>query len=89
MSAAASPFSSTFRRHPRARALVHLALIAMSVIFVFPLLWMLSTSLKPIEDHDHPPRGSPATCGQHHARPSATSSDLHEKPISCTLAPPA
>ncbi len=49
MSAATSPFSSTFRRHPRARWAFHAALIAVSVLFVFPLLWMLSTSLKPID----------------------------------------
>jgi multiple sugar transport system permease protein len=49
MSAAGSPFSSAFRRHPGARVAVHVALILMSVVFVFPLLWMLSTSLKPIE----------------------------------------
>ncbi|MFO7179494.1 MAG: carbohydrate ABC transporter permease [Pseudomonadota bacterium] len=50
MSAAGSPFSSTFRRHPRARVLVHLALVAACLIFVFPMLWMVSTSLKPIQE---------------------------------------
>jgi len=61
MSAAGSPFSSTFRRHPRARALVHAALILISVTFVFPLLWMLSTSLKPIEEvMVTPPRWLPS-----------------------------
>ena len=50
MSAAGSPFSSTFRRTPAARAGVHVALILMSLIFAFPLLWMLSTALKPIDE---------------------------------------
>jgi len=50
VSAAGSPFSSTFRRHPRARVLVHLALVAACLIFVFPMLWMVSTSLKPIQE---------------------------------------
>jgi len=50
MSEPASPFSSLFRRRPPARALVHLALIATSLVLVFPLLWMLSTSLKPIDE---------------------------------------
>jgi multiple sugar transport system permease protein len=50
MSAAGSPFSSTFRRFPRSRAVVHLLLIVASLIFVFPLLWMFSTSIKPIDE---------------------------------------
>jgi multiple sugar transport system permease protein len=49
MSAAGSPFSSTFRRYPAARLAVHFVLIAASLVFCFPMLWMLSTSLKPIE----------------------------------------
>jgi multiple sugar transport system permease protein len=49
MAAADSPFSSTFRRRPWTKAVVHALLIAGSVAFVFPVLWMLSTSLKPIE----------------------------------------
>lgn len=49
MSAVISPFSSTFRRYPWARALVHVALLSAGLLFVFPMLWMLSTSLKPIE----------------------------------------
>jgi len=49
VSAIASPFDSAFRRYPGARWLVHLALILVCMTFVFPLLWMLSTSLKPIE----------------------------------------
>jgi ABC-type glycerol-3-phosphate transport system permease component len=49
MSAAGSPFSSTFRRHPSSKSLVHALLIAISVVFVFPMLWMLSTSLKPLD----------------------------------------
>jgi multiple sugar transport system permease protein len=50
MNTAASPFSSTFRRRPWTRALLHVALVATAVTFVFPLLWMLSTSLKPIDE---------------------------------------
>ncbi|HWA73699.1 MAG TPA: carbohydrate ABC transporter permease [Polyangiaceae bacterium] len=43
-----SPFSSTFRARPWTRGLVHLALIVAGLLFVFPLSWMLSTSLKPL-----------------------------------------
>jgi multiple sugar transport system permease protein len=50
LNAAGSPFASTFRRNPRSRVAVHAALIMISVVFAFPLLWMLSTSLKPIEE---------------------------------------
>jgi multiple sugar transport system permease protein len=50
MSAAQSPFTSTFRRHPWTRGLVHVILILISLVFVFPLLWMFSTSVKPIEE---------------------------------------
>lgn len=50
MSAAGSPFSSTFRRRPWSRGIVHVLLAAAAVTFVFPMLWMLSTSLKPIEE---------------------------------------
>src|SRR5262245_10272946 len=46
----ASPFSGTLRRHPWARPLLHGALIATALTFAFPLLWMLSTSLKPIDE---------------------------------------
>ncbi|HEX9619849.1 MAG TPA: carbohydrate ABC transporter permease [Polyangiaceae bacterium] len=45
----ASPFHSSFRRRPWLKGVVHAGLVATSLIFVFPLLWMLSTSLKPIE----------------------------------------
>ncbi len=31
-------------------AITHMALVALSVMFILPLLWMLSTSLKPIEE---------------------------------------
>ena len=62
MSAAGSPFSSTFRRHPWARGVVHVVLILMCLILVFPLLWMLSTSLKPIDDvMVVPPRWIPSS----------------------------
>jgi multiple sugar transport system permease protein len=49
MSAVVSPFSSSFRRYPAARFLAHIALVTVCLVLVFPLLWMLSTSLKPIE----------------------------------------
>jgi multiple sugar transport system permease protein len=53
---AASPFSATFRRHPRVKALVHLALVMASLLLVFPALWMLMTSFKPIgETMSYPP----------------------------------
>lgn len=50
MSAVVSPFSSSFRRYPATRWLAHAALIVVCLVLVFPLLWMLSTSLKPIEE---------------------------------------
>jgi multiple sugar transport system permease protein len=49
LSAADSPFSSTFRRYPWSKGAVHALLIAGSLFFVFPVLWMFSTSLKPLE----------------------------------------
>jgi ABC-type glycerol-3-phosphate transport system permease component len=36
-------------------AITHMALVALSVMFILPLLWMLSTSLKPIEETMHNP----------------------------------
>ena len=61
MNPAGSPFASTFRRNPRTRVAVHAALIIISVVFAFPLLWMLSTSLKPIEEvMATPPRFIPS-----------------------------
>lgn len=44
-----SPFSSTFRQNPRTRWLVHATLVVVALLFLFPILWMLSTALKPIE----------------------------------------
>jgi multiple sugar transport system permease protein len=62
MSAAGSPFSSTFRRHPWSRGVIHVALILTSLIFVFPLLWMLSTSLKSMDEvMVVPPRWIPSS----------------------------
>jgi multiple sugar transport system permease protein len=49
MSASGSPFSSTFRQAPHTRAIVHGVLVLIVLLLVFPMLWMLSTSLKPIE----------------------------------------
>lgn len=60
MSAAGSAFATSFRAHPWARGLVHLCLVVASLGFVFPLLWMLSTSLKPLpETLLTPPRWLP------------------------------
>src|SRR5437660_9748495 len=38
--------------NPRQRNawLVHLALIVLSVVFIFPLFWLISTSLKPLSE---------------------------------------
>jgi multiple sugar transport system permease protein len=47
---AITPFSNAFRRHRWSEGVVHLLLVLGSLIFTFPLLWMLSTSLKPIEE---------------------------------------
>jgi multiple sugar transport system permease protein len=44
-----SPFSSAFRRRPWTRGIFHVLLIVGSLVFAFPMLWMLSTALKPIE----------------------------------------
>jgi ABC-type glycerol-3-phosphate transport system permease component len=44
-----TPFTNAFRRHAWSPGVVHLLLVLGSVVFVFPLVWMLSTSLKPIE----------------------------------------
>jgi multiple sugar transport system permease protein len=42
-------------------ALTHMALILLSVVFVMPLIWMISTSLKPIEETlTSPPRWIPS-----------------------------
>ena len=42
-------------------AFTHVALVLLSILFVLPLLWMLSTSLKPItETLSNPPRWIPS-----------------------------
>ena len=57
MESRTSPFSSTFRRHPWTKGLVHAALVLSCVALAFPALWMLGTSLKPIaETMSYPPR---------------------------------
>ena len=62
MAAADSAFSSTFRRHPWSRGVVHCLLIAGCLVFVFPAMWMLSTSFKPIrEAMSSPPVWMPST----------------------------
>lgn len=43
------PFSGAIFRSRWATPVIHCLLVAGSLIFVFPMLWMLSTSLKPIE----------------------------------------
>lgn len=43
------------------KVLAHIALVSLSVLFIIPLLWMLSTSLKPIgETLSNPPRWIPS-----------------------------
>jgi multiple sugar transport system permease protein len=49
MSSSSSLFASTFRRYPATKALVHLGLIVAVLALVFPMLWMLSTAFKSIE----------------------------------------
>ena len=49
MSSRGSPFSASLRRIGWGKPLVHVMLISISVVFVFPMPWMLSTSLKPID----------------------------------------
>jgi multiple sugar transport system permease protein len=48
-------------RTPLARLIIHLVLIAGSAVFLFPLVWMISTALKPIEETmTMPPRMWPS-----------------------------
>jgi len=62
MEPGASPFSSTFRRHPWTKGLVHAALVVACIALAFPALWMLMTSLKPIEETmSYPPRLLPSS----------------------------
>lgn len=47
-----SPFrgmKSEPQKQPRNAWMIHLVLMALSLLFLFPLLWMISTALKPIE----------------------------------------
>lgn len=47
-----SPFrgmKSEQQKQPRNAWMIHLVLMALSLLFLFPLLWMISTALKPIE----------------------------------------
>lgn len=50
MSAAGSAFATTFRSRPWTRGLVHVGLVTACLVFVFPMLWMLSTSLKSLPE---------------------------------------
>ncbi len=60
MSYGGSPFSAALGRHRWAIPLVHILLVAGSLMFVFPMLWMISTSLKPIDQTMiFPPRWIP------------------------------
>jgi multiple sugar transport system permease protein len=45
-----TPFTAVFRQHRWSVPLVHALLVASSLMFVFPMLWMVSTSLKPIDE---------------------------------------
>jgi len=48
-------------KSPIAHLVIHLILLAGSVVFLFPLLWMISTSLKPVEETmTIPPRWIPS-----------------------------
>ena len=49
-------------RHPLSRMIVHVILIGGSLVFLFPLLWMITTSLKPVEETMlTPPRWIPSS----------------------------
>jgi multiple sugar transport system permease protein len=45
-----TPFSAVFRQRRWAVPLVHAILVVAALVFVFPMLWMISTSLKPIDE---------------------------------------
>lgn len=48
-------------KNPLAKAVIHLILLAGSFLFLFPLVWMISTSLKPVEETMlNPPRWIPS-----------------------------
>lgn len=60
MEVESSPFGGLIRRHPWSVGVMHILLVAGSIIFVFPMLWMVSTSLKPIDQvMDFPPSWVP------------------------------
>ncbi|OIP03957.1 MAG: sugar ABC transporter ATP-binding protein [Armatimonadetes bacterium CG2_30_66_41] len=49
-------------KSPQAKFLIHAILIGLSIVFLFPLFWMVSTSLKPIEETMKvPPQWIPST----------------------------
>ncbi|RNL85034.1 carbohydrate ABC transporter permease [Halostreptopolyspora alba] len=48
-------------RRPRRRPLTHLGLIAFGLVMLYPLLWMVSSSLKPTEDIFREPGLIPST----------------------------
>lgn len=45
-----TPLGTEIHRRPWIRGVVHVLLLVGSLIFVFPMLWMLSTSLKPADE---------------------------------------
>ncbi|MBW3623142.1 MAG: carbohydrate ABC transporter permease [Armatimonadetes bacterium] len=55
-------FSSISIHNAKKAWMIHLILIALSVVFLFPFLWLVSTSLKPIEETmRQPPSLFPST----------------------------
>ncbi len=49
-------------KHPLSRFVVHVILIGGSLVFLFPLVWMITTSLKPVEETMlTPPRWIPSS----------------------------
>jgi multiple sugar transport system permease protein len=50
MTTAITPFTGVFRQHRWAIGVVHALLVMGALVFVFPMLWMVSTSLKPIDE---------------------------------------
>ena len=61
MKSTSPPKGSYQRTKELQKVFAHIALVSLSVLFVIPLLWMLSTSLKPIgETLSNPPRWIPS-----------------------------
>ena len=65
-------------------SLTHAALICLSILFVFPFLWMLSTSLKPVaQTMVHPPQWipKPILFGNYHDAITYHASELGYDPL--------